>query len=92
MKKLPSMLKKDGFNLTLVERKGNVCIYKHQHPLGEAECFEVVIPAVYHKDFTGKEVEPYESYPGTNTWGKKGFTCLTLERARSKMEELHENN
>jgi hypothetical protein len=76
MRKLPKKLRKEGFDLELVERKGHVCIYRHHLPFNDEDNddYEVVIPNLYNRDFNGNKVETYESYPGTNQWGSKGFT------------------
>lgn len=82
---LPKQLSRDGFELTLIERKNSRAIYR-QHLKGgnpTNDAFEVIIPNVWKKDREGKDCEPWESYPHQNQWGKKGWTFTTLEAARS---------
>lgn len=90
MKLLPKTLGKDGFDLTLVRREGRAAIYR-QTLRGEERvppAFEVIIPNVYSRNFSGP-CEPYESYPGGGEWGRKGWTFLSLEAAEAKLEALN---
>ena len=89
MTPLPTTLSKGGFELTLVSRKGKTSIYRQHWRSGnpDNDAYEVVLPRVFNTDFRGQPVEPYESYPVSEEWGKRGWTFTTLAGAQNKLEE-----
>ena len=89
MKPLPTTLRKGGFELTLVGRKGKAAIYRQHWPSGnpDNDAYEVIQPRVLNTNFLGEAVPPYEAYPKAEEWGIRGWTLTILDGAKSKLEE-----
>lgn len=90
---LPASLGKAGFELTLVKRVGRVAIYRQHLPGGTPthDAYEVILPQIRETDHMGQAVEPYESYPAAESWGQKGWTVTTFDKAIEKLNELTRN-
>lgn len=97
-KPLPQVLRRGGFTLRLVERRGCAAIYRQERP-GCSPAYEVIRirtrpPTRIH----GKTLPEREAYPGNERWGRDAWTysqCggrLTpdqvLAQARQKMTEI----
>lgn len=81
---------KNGFYYELVEREGNLAIYKQrQRPGVGFLAYELIrvrtLPAGV---LFGQTVEAREACPRNEDWGKFGWTFPTLEAARQKMRDL----
>jgi hypothetical protein len=90
MTPLPPVIRKAGFELTLIQCLGRVAIYR-QHLLGanpDHDAYEVILPQVRTTNHKGEPVEPYEGYPSAESWGKKGWTFTSLAKALQKLQEL----
>ena len=72
MTPLPEVIRKRGFELTLVSRKGKAAIYRQHWPGGnpDNDAYEVILPRLLNTDFDGQPVEPHESYPESEAWGE----------------------
>jgi hypothetical protein len=90
MTPLPEVIRKGGFELTMVRRVGRVAIYRQHLPGGDPDhdAYEVILPQMRDTDHTGQPVEPYEGYPAVESWGQKGWTFTGLEKALQKLEKL----
>jgi len=90
MKPLPPVIRKAGFELTLIRRVDRVAIYRQHLPGGnpEHDAYEVILPQVRNTNHDGEPVEPYEAYPSAESWGKKGWTFTGLAKAVQKLEQL----
>ena len=80
-----------GWTHTQVDRKGDVAIYM-RHLDGDRKHFEVIRITRSKKDYTwpnGKvTLAGTESYPGDQSWGRMGWTYMTLQAAVKKFEHL----
>jgi hypothetical protein len=90
MTPLPSVIRKAGFELTMIRRVGRVAIYRQHLPGGnpDHDAYEVILPQVRNTNHEGQPVEPYEGYPSAESWGKKGWTFTDLPKAVQKLEKL----
>ncbi len=74
--------------MRLIERKGGWAIYG-QWKGGRCGDYEVVrIRTRPEEDFLGKHYDAREVYPPSESWGTDGFTFMSLEEARKRLEEL----
>jgi hypothetical protein len=89
MTPLPEVIRKGGFDLTLVSRKGKAAIYWQHWPSGnpDNDAYEIILPRVLNTNFLGEAVPPYEAYPKAEECGIKGWTLTTLDGAKRKLEE-----
>jgi hypothetical protein len=87
---LSAVIRKAGFELTMVKRIGRVAIYRQRLPSGnpDHDAYEVILPQVRNTNHKGQPVEPYEGYPAAESWGKKGWTFTSLTKAVQKLKEL----
>jgi hypothetical protein len=90
MTPLPEVIRRGGFELTLVSRKGNAAIYRQHRPSGnpDNDAYEVILPRVLNTNFLGEALPPYEAYSKAEEWGIRGWTFTTLNGAKSKLEEV----
>ena len=89
MKLLETTFTKKGFTHTLVQRNGNVAVYRRQKIGGSAVHFEAVIIGS-HDGYVlaGASIAPAETYPSSEQWGTKGFTLNDESAAISKAKQL----
>jgi hypothetical protein len=74
------------FHYTQLERHGDIAIYEQQHKENpKVVRFEVIRIRVQpeHTWPSGQVTPEREAYPGASVWGRLGFTCFTLEEART---------
>ena len=90
MTPLPAVIRKGGFELTMITRVGRAAIYRQHLPGGnpDRDAYEVILPQVRNTDHKGEPVEPYEGYPAAESWGKKGWTFTSLAKAVQKLKRL----
>ncbi len=90
MTPLPAVIRKGGFELTMITRVGRAAIYRQHLPGGnpDRDAYEVILPQVRNTDHKGEPVEPYEGYSAAESWGKKGWTFTSLAKAVQKLKEL----
>jgi hypothetical protein len=90
MTPLPAVIRKAGFELTMIRRVGSVAIYRQHLPGGnpDHDAYEVILLQVRNTNHMGQPVEPYEGYPSAESWGKKGGTFTSLPKAVQKLKEL----
>ena len=87
---LPPIIRKAGFELTLIRRIGRAAIYR-QHVLGgnpDHDAYEVILAQIRTTNHKGEPVESYEGYPAAESWGKKGWTFTGLAKAVQKLKQL----
>lgn len=86
-KPLSTYLKKDGFDLSKLDREQDVAIYRKSK--GDYCGFEVVIVR-NREEYTiaGKVVPAAEVYPSSEDWGHLGFTYADYDRAFTKFKAL----
>jgi hypothetical protein len=87
---LPAVIRKGGFELTMVKRVGRIAIYRQHLPGGDPDhdAYEVILPQVRDTNHKGEPREPYEGYPAAESWGKKGWTFTDLAKAVQKLKQL----
>src|SRR5258707_15403262 len=92
MTPLPTLIRRGGFELTMVRREGRAAIYRQHLPGGNPnhDAYEVVLPQIRNTNHEGEPVEPYEGYPAAESWGKKGWTFTDLAKAVQKFQWLTE--
>ena len=83
---------KSGWTHALVERQGNVAIYRRYREGKEGyaaeEHYEVVIVRVRPERVLGGQTIPAnEYYPTDREWGDYAWTVLTYENAVKKLQE-----
>jgi hypothetical protein len=90
MTPLPKVIRKEGFELTLVSRKGKAAIYRQHWASGspDNDADEVILPLLRKTNHLGQPVEPYETYPSSEEWGRRGWTLTTVARAQEKLEQI----
>jgi hypothetical protein len=74
------------FRYTQLERYGDIAIYRQEHKeSAKAVRFEVIRIRVQpeHTWPSGQVSPEREAYAGASAWGRLGFTCFTLEEART---------
>ena len=92
MNLLPEKFTSLEFEHTLIERIGNVAIYRRQK--GTARPHFEVIKVQSHgageRTFGGKtvQIEAGESYPTAARWGTEGWTYTDLDEAHAKFMQL----
>jgi hypothetical protein len=93
MTPLPAVIRKAGFELTLIRRVGRVAIYRQHLPRAKPDhdAYEVILAQVRTTNHNGEPVEPYEGYPAAESWGKKGWTFTSLAKAIQKLKEMAGN-
>lgn len=83
----------DGFRLELWERLGSVAIYKKSKLFTPIESWEVVkIGTRSEKQAFGRVFPASETYPSSEQWGDRGWTCTTKEDADKKFEQWCEED
>jgi hypothetical protein len=90
MTPLPAVVGKAGLELSLIRRVGRAAIYRQHLPGGnpDHDAYEVILPQVRNTDYKGERVEAYEGYPVAESWGKKGWTFISLAKAVQKLKEV----
>lgn len=89
MKLLETTFTKKGFVHTLVQRHGNVAVYRRQKIGGKAVHFETVIIGSHNGYvIAGATIAPAETYPSSEQWGTKGFTFNEELAALKKAKQL----
>ena len=93
MRLLPASIGKAGFELTLIRRKGRAAIYRQHLPGGNPnhDAYEVILAQSRDTNHEGQPAEPYEAYPAAESWGQKGGTVTSLDKAIEKLIELTRN-
>ena len=99
MKTIQSTFTAGGFVHELIERTGDIALFRRFAVGGGPEHFEVVrirrhngfpIPGSLAKFGEVRHAPPAEIYPIPERWGTDGFTFNALEMARLKFAELAE--
>src|SRR5260370_12232328 len=90
MTPLPAIIRKAGFELTLIQRVGRVAIYRQHLPSANSghDASEAILPLARTTNREGQPVEPYEGYPPAESWGKKGWTFTSLAKALQKLKQF----
>jgi len=88
---IPEQFTHDGYVLRLVERSGDSAIFSQARPSQPIRAFEVVRlenrPA---ENVRGTWYPAREIYPRSEAWGIRGWTCLTLDAARRKLQDINQ--
>lgn len=87
-KPLPAELRKNGFDLNLVERQKDVAIYQKRKDQYEAGYEVIVIRNKEAYEIAGNYIEAAEYYPGNEDWGTYGFTYCDYRQAHRKFCNL----
>jgi hypothetical protein len=86
---LPAVIHKGGFELSRVLRNRRVAIYRQHQPGSDPDhAYEVILPQVRNTNHKGELAKPYEAFPSAESWGKKGWTFRTLDKAFQKLLQL----
>src|SRR5262245_57813280 len=80
-----------GFTYQQIERQGDVAIYSQTNHAGAVR-YEVIRIRIQreHTWPTGQTTPEKEAYPGSNSWGTLGFTCIGLPEAQALAQQLRE--
>lgn len=88
MQTLPTELQVGGFDLKQVERKGSVAIYS-QSKGGAVISYEVIKVQLRPAEIIhGKPYPERETYPGNEKWGLEAWSCVSLERAKLRLNGM----
>jgi len=88
MKKLPTCYHKNGYEFDLIERGGNIAIYRLSLD-GEGKAYEVFEVQQYAERIVkGTVIPSKEATPSNEQWGSKGFTYWSLEDAQKRAERM----
>lgn len=92
MEKLPLKFKRWDYDFEQVRRNDKIAIYR-QSINGKFAGYEVIIIRKQkHREriIDNKKTvfEEKELFPGTSSWGDKGWTMLDLDRANEKFDML----
>jgi hypothetical protein len=94
-KPLETEFKKNTYRFRLIRREGDLAIFHKvalkgaMRPKDVDAGFEVVVISRHNGyELGGVKIEPAETYPSSEQWGSKGWTCTTLLRAEQKLDEL----
>lgn len=80
---------KRGYEYRQVKRSDRVAMYE-QRKDGRLHAYEVFRIQVHDARMMGdKLLQAGEAPPPDEQWGKKGWTCVTLEGAEQRYEALH---
>ena len=89
MKLLPKLFRKGGFDYEQVFRDGSVAIYRQTKKGQYLERFEVGrIRENQARETFGKHFEASESWPSSEEWGVRAYTCTDLARAKERAATL----
>ena len=84
----PPEFRRRGFRHNLIERLGEIAIYR-QRKSGLPDAFEVVrIQKREAFSLFDKDYPATETYPRDEAWGVDGFTYRSLDEAERKFAEL----
>ena len=86
MQPIDTAFEEGRFRYTQIERQGDVAIYEQRHKENaEVRRFEVIRIRVQpeHTWPSGQTTPEREAYAGSSSWGRLGFTCFTVEEART---------
>lgn len=93
--KLATEITRNGWTHTQVDRNGDFAIYMRTLD-GTRKHFEVIRIQKTKKEHTwpnGKvTLAGTESYPGDQSWGRNGWTYMSLHAAVQKFEQLTQTN
>ena len=85
MTTLPKTFTKGGMTYEQVMRQGNVAIYRQTKSGQSWEAFEVGrIRRNQAREAFGRTFEASETWPSSEEWGIRAWTCKTLARAKEK--------
>jgi hypothetical protein len=91
--KLPETFTSGGFDMRLVQRRGDLAIYA-QCRKDKIVSYEVV--KIAHKPTRrlpdGSVAPPCEAYPSPSEWGRTAWTCVSIERAQERLAGLLERS
>lgn len=98
MKPLPERFRQKGFELELVQRTGNVALYKRFQSNPDKCHYEVIVVQSHNGRTIGESfIEPAEFYPSDSQWGQYGWTFTegmsgsreqALADAKHRFEEI----
>jgi hypothetical protein len=86
---LPIAFRHNQFDFKQVRRKGDIAIFEKSKPTHTYPSWEVVI--VQHneaREIAGIAIPARESMPWSESWGRLGWTDLTLEAAKIRFNAL----
>ena len=79
---------KNGYRFSLVERIGDVCIYRQESD-GNVIVYEVFrVRKLPERLINGRKIEAREATPANEDWGKTGFSCWGMIEARKRASQL----
>lgn len=88
MEPLSTDLRVGGFDLHQLYRHGNVAVYA-QSKGGRVISYEVIrIQQEKAREMFGKPYPEREVYPGSEMWGKEGWTVVDKEDALERARQL----
>lgn len=90
MTALKKHIRRDGFDLRMIERTGDVAIYeqtRHDIEITRYEVIKIRVAKAW-KLPNGQEVPEHEAYPSSEQWGSLGWTLTDLSTARTKAQSV----
>ena len=86
MQPIDTAFEEGRFRYTQLERQGDIAIYRQEHKENpKVVRYEVIRIRIApeHTWPNGNTTPEREAYPGASVWGRLGFTCFTVEEART---------
>jgi hypothetical protein len=90
MRLIPESFEKNGWQFRQIERRNQWALFERRKPGGKPhyECVRIRSHNGFKIPGTETMAEPAEIYPSNETWGRDGFTLLSLERGIAKLDEV----
>lgn len=89
---LPKIFSSKGFDFYFIEKLHDGWEIYERKSVGAFSTFELIRPYKGEERKIGDAVIPKKYYyPGNEQFGSKGFSCISLERARIKFGEIQKN-
>lgn len=89
MKKLDKEFESAGFKYKQIHREKNYAIYERKYIDSDKKHYEAIrIQSHNGLEISGNKIPPSEYYPGSNSWGVHGFTCVSREKAYKRLDRM----
>jgi hypothetical protein len=85
MQSIDTAFEEGRFRYTQLERQGDIAIYEQHKENAKVIRYEVIRIRVApeHTWPSGQTTPEREAYAGSSSWGRLGFTCFTVDEART---------
>jgi hypothetical protein len=90
MNRLSQEIRKNGFIYKLMNRSAKKAIYAQylNNLLIGYEVIKIRVHPPRYNGFLLRDESAREVYPSSEQWGKNGWTCMTLEKALERYNQI----